>query len=283
MLKRISSYLIRLQTMNRIAANLSRAAALRAGRCTDPSDPASWEFSAFSQNGEDGIIDYLLEHLGSRNRYFVEIGIEDGLECNCAWLAIARKFNGLMIEGNPRKCARASALYYEINLGVECTEAFVTKQNVDQLLREALHRDPDVFSLDIDGNDYYIADAIINAGFRPKIFAVEYNSVFGPDEAVTIQYREDFNFVSAHPTQLYYGVSVAAWKNFFARHGYSFVTVDSNGVNAFFVDPAQFERAFLDRATGFPYKENFYQLHKFKQPWRELRKKIEGLPLVSVA
>ena len=56
MLKRLSAYLIRLQNLNRIAAGLSRAAALRAGRNTDAADPGSWEFSAFSQNGEDGII-----------------------------------------------------------------------------------------------------------------------------------------------------------------------------------------------------------------------------------
>jgi hypothetical protein len=283
MLKRVSAYLIRLQNLNRIAAGLSRAAALRAGRNTDPADPGSWEFSAFSQNGEDGIIDYLLQHVRDRNRYFIEIGVEDGLECNSAWLAIARKFNGLMIEGNAAKCRRAAALYFQVNLGVECLSAFVTKQNISQLLQAALHRNPDVFSLDIDGNDYYVAESIMNAGFRPKIFVVEYNSVFGPDRPVTIQYREDFDFISAHSTQLYYGVSIAAWKNFFTRHGYSFVTVDSNGVNAFFAAPDQFQSGFLERIAGYPYKENFYQLKKFKLPWQELFEKIEGQPLVSIS
>jgi hypothetical protein len=283
MLKRFSAYLIRLQNLNRIAAGLSRAAALRAGRQTDSADPESWEFSAFSQNGEDGIIDYLLQHVRNRNRYFIEIGVEDGLECNTAWLAIARKFSGLMIEGNAQKCRKAAALYYQVNLGVECLPSFVTKQNISGLLQAALHHDPDLFSLDIDGNDYYVAESIMNAGFRPKIFVVEYNSVFGPDRPVTIQYRDDFDFVSAHPTQLYYGVSIEGWKRFFAQHGYTFVTVDSNGVNAFFIEPGQFERSFLQGLSGYPYRENFYQLKKFKQPWQELFKKIEDQPLVAIA
>ena len=245
-------------------------------RQIDPTDPASWEFSAFSQNCEDGIIDYLLQSATARNRYFIEIGISDGLECNTAWLAIAKKFSGLMIEGDKKACERATRLYSLLNLGVECIAAFLTKDNVTQILESALYRDPDVFSLDMDGNDYYIAEAIMKAGFRPKIFVVEYNSVFGPTSAVTIQYRDEFNFVTAHPTQLYYGVSVTGWHRFFARYGYSFVTADSNGVNAIFVGPSYFDAAFLERVKGCAFRENFYQFKKFKQSWQEQLKRIES-------
>ena len=55
-------------------------------------------------------------------------------------------------------------------------------------------------------------------------------------------------------------MSVGAWKTFFARHGYRFVTVDANGVNAFFVDPAHFDAGFLDAVRGLPFAENRYQL-----------------------
>jgi hypothetical protein len=128
---------------------------------------------------------------------------------------------------------RAAKIYGNINLGVECIPAFVTKENIDKVLKSALYKDSDMFSLDIDGNDYYIAEAIMNTGFRPKIVIVEYNSALGPHDSVIIPYQENFNFIAAHPTQLYYGVSISAWRKFFARYGYSFVTVESNGVNAF--------------------------------------------------
>src|SRR5580704_12114877 len=110
MLNRLSQYLSRLQAMNRISVALARAAAVGAMRQIDSTDPASWEFSAFSQNCEDGIIDYLLQNASVRNRYFIEIGISDGLECNTAWLAIAKKFSGLMIEGNAKACKGAELL-----------------------------------------------------------------------------------------------------------------------------------------------------------------------------
>jgi hypothetical protein len=63
-------------------------------------------------------------------------------------------------------------------------------------------------------------------------------------------------------------VSIAGWKAFFARHGYRFVTVDRNGVNAFFVDPACFDAGFLSGIAGLDFAENRYQLSKFRKPWR---------------
>src|SRR5213593_3018318 len=199
MLSRVLDYFIQLRATNRVAAGLARAVAVGAMRQIDPTNPSSWEFSAFSQNGEDGLIDYLLQNLRTQNRYFVEIGVFDGLECNTAWLAIARKFNGVMIEGSAKECRRAAKFYSRVNLGVECISAFVNKNNIERVLQPALYRDADVFSLDIDGNDYHIAQTIMDSGIRPKIFVVEYNSAFGPDDSITIPYRNDFDFTKAHP------------------------------------------------------------------------------------
>lgn len=157
---------------------------------------------------------------------------------------------------------------------------FVTRENVTRLKSLAFHSDPDVFSLDIDGNDYFIAKAIFDAGFRPKIFVVEYNSVFGPEKNMTIEYREDFVFSDAHTSQLYYGVSIAGWLKFFKLKGYHFVTVDKNGVNAFFVDPAYFDPKFLGAINGSGFAENLYQLRKFRLPWHEQFKLISNQKFV---
>ncbi|HRE31753.1 MAG TPA: hypothetical protein PLD88_07265, partial [Candidatus Berkiella sp.] len=130
--------------------------------------------------GEDGIIDYLCTQIIEPNRYFVEIGAADGLENNTAWLAIARKFSGLMIEGSPQLAQRAANAIPQYNLGVKVLNAFVTQNNVKALLQECLYQDPDVFSLDIDGMDYYVLQAMLQAGFCPKMIVVEYNAAFGP-------------------------------------------------------------------------------------------------------
>jgi hypothetical protein len=269
MIKKIFNYLVDARDRQRIAIALSKGAAMMHARKIDLTQPGTWEFSGFSQNGEDGILDVLRSQLLSSNRYFIEIGTSDGIENNSAWLAVAERYNGIMIEGNAKLVERARRLVVGYSIGAECHNMFVTRESIQDLKSMAFHHDPDVFSLDIDGNDYYIAQAILDGGFRPRIIVVEYNSVYGPERSMTVEYRDDFVFTKAHPTQLYYGVSIAGWRKFFESRGYHFVTVDRNGVNAFFVDPAFFDEAFLRGARGLEFAENAYQHRKFRMSSQE--------------
>lgn len=269
MLADLKNYLLDLRDRQRIGIALSKGGAMMSARRIDLRLPESWEFSGFSQNGEDGILQVLRSQLARRNRYFVEIGSADGIENNTAWMMVAEKYDGLLIEGSARLVERAKRTALKLTIGAECVRLFVTVESVEKVKQLAFHLDPDVFSLDIDGNDFYIAQELLLQGFRPKIFVVEYNAVFGPTRSVTIEYKEDFVYSVAHPSQLYYGVSIAGWRTFFAGHGYRFVTVDRNGVNAFFVDPSCFDTLFLDEIQGLEFAENRYQFLKFRRPSNE--------------
>jgi hypothetical protein len=265
-IKKISNYFLDLRDRQRISIALSKGAAMMQARNIDLRTPSSWEFSGFSQNGEDGVLDVLRKNLKSSNRYFIEIGAADGIENNTGWLLVAEKYNGLLIDGSSYLIERARRTLVGYSIGAECHNMFVTKESVDSLKGMALNHEPDVFSLDIDGNDYYIAQAILQAGFRPRIFVVEYNSVFGPERSMTIEYQPSFVFTEAHPSHLYYGVSIAGWRKFFEQYGYRFITVDRNGVNGFFVDPEYFNSAFLDEINGLEFAENYSQYKKFRIP-----------------
>lgn len=100
----------------------------------------------------------------------------------------------------------------------------------------------------------------------PKILVVEYNSAFGPDCGAAVEYADYFDFMKAHPTQFYYDVSIAGWRNVLEGHGYRFGTVDRNGVNAFFVDPRYFDPAFRAGGRGLAFAKNGHQLSKFRIP-----------------
>jgi hypothetical protein len=282
MIKKFRNYLLDLRDLQRINIALAKGVAAKRARKIDLTLPESWEFSAFSQNGEDGILDLLRNQLKKSNRYFIEIGSADGLQNNSSWLVVAEQYAGLMVEGNSRLVDRARRLISYYSLGAECVDMFVNSESVKFLKTISLYPDPDVFSLDIDGVDYYVAKAVFDAGFRPKIFVVEYNSVFGPDKSMTVPYKEDFSFWREHPTRLYYGVSLSAWRKFFENHGYHFVAVDSKGVNAFFVDPEFFDAKFLNELNGLSFAENLYQLRKFKGPFQEQFKLIAGQRFVDV-
>ena len=265
MFRRLFNYLLDVRDRQRINIALSKGSAMMLARNIDLKKPATWEFSGFSQNGEDGILDVLRKKLLNSNRYFIEIGAADGIENNTGWLLVAEKYNGMLIEGSAQLVERARRTVVGYSIGAECHNMFVTKENVTDIKAIAAHHDPDVFSLDIDGNDYYIAQAILNGGFRPKIFVVEYNSVFGAERSMTIEYQPAFVFSKAHPTHLYYGVSISGWRKFFESYGYRFITVDRNGVNGFFVDPKFFDKSFLDEVRGLTFAENQSQYKKFRK------------------
>lgn len=264
MFYRFINYWSNFRDRQRINIALSKGSAMMNARRIDLTHPETWEFSGFSQNGEDGILDVLRSQLISSNRYFIEIGTSDGIENNSAWLLIAEKYSGIMIEGDSKLAACANRIVTPHSIGGECLNMFVTCENIHELKKLSFYHDPDVFSLDIDGNDYYIAKAILDGGFRPKIFVVEYNSVFGEERSSTIEYQANFVFTKAHSTHLYYGVSISGWRKFFASFDYRFITVDRNGVNGFFVAPEFFEEIFLDNVKGLMFAENRYQYKKFR-------------------
>jgi hypothetical protein len=231
--------------------------------------PLSWEFSAFSQNGEDGIIDHLASKIINQNKYFIEIGSANGIANNTAYLAFAKKYIGIMVEGNKIKSKFSQKIYPYFNPGVESINMFVRKSNIKELVNILTYKNPDVFSLDIDGNDYFIAESILDAGIRPSLFVVEYNSTFGPEKSISIKYSDEDNIPLFNNHELYYGVSISGWKKLFTRYGYQFVTVESNGINAFFIHTEAFPIGFIDKINRDEFKDNSREVNKFKKLWHD--------------
>lgn len=281
MYHRLKNYLWDSAARQRIAIALARGALARAQRQVDLALPDSWEFAGFSQNGEDGIIEVLRGQLLSSDGSFLEIGCADGVQNNSTWLALVERFDGVMVEGDPRLAGIMERVLSEHCVGTRFLQRFVTRDNVGELIGLLPAKDPDVFSLDIDGNDFHMARALLQGGLRPKIVVVEFNSAFGPEQTVTVPYREDFT-LAVHPSRLYYGVSLAAWRSLFQSEGYRFVTVERNGVNAFFADPAAFVGGFLEQVRGRSFAENKYQRIRHGMGTEGQFGKIAHLPLERV-
>jgi hypothetical protein len=99
---------------------------------------------------------------------------------------------------------------------------------------------------------------------------------------VTIPYDPNFDVTSAHPSYLYYGVSLMAWKALLGSHGYRFVTVDSRGINAFFVDPAMMRTDLFESIQQIEFAENSTQRMRFREDWPGQFARIRDLPLVEI-
>jgi len=90
------------------------------------------------------------------------------------------------------------------------------------------------------------------------------------------------DFLRGTDNRLYYGVSISAWRKFFKRHGYTFVCVESNGVNAFFVNPRAFNKTFLRQLQGLSFSENTQQLQKCGGGWEVQFETMKGMEFFDI-
>jgi hypothetical protein len=188
---------------------------------------SAYEGRIHSQNGEDGVIAEILERIGRHPApSFVEFGAETGAQGNCALLAEAG-WDGVFWELDPPRAgvlARRQAGNPKVRTGCEK----VTAQNIDQLLeRYGAARELDVLSIDIDGDDYWVWQAL--RARSPRLVVIEYNALLGA-QARLVQPQGQVWTGSD-----YFGASAAALQALGSRKGYELVYTEMAGVNAFFV------------------------------------------------
>jgi len=196
------------------------------------------EFKIYSQNGEDGIINYIFSKIDFTNKTFIEFGIENGRECNTANLSINNGWNGLLIDGDKKSIQEANSYYNnKITLmpnQVKIMNRFITKDNINKIFTEAgINGEIDLLSIDIDGNDYWVLEAI-NA-VKPRVIIAEYNAAFGAERSITIKYDPKFQRYDKDKTGMYFGVSLTALAKLAKTKGYVLIGCESTGCNAFFV------------------------------------------------
>lgn len=193
-----------------------------------------YEFKIFSQWGEDGIIQRLINNIPIKNRTFIEFGVEDFYESNCRFLMMNNNWSGYVIDGSRDNIDRLkkSDMYWMYDL--KAVSAFVKRTNINELLRKSdFDADLGILSIDIDGVDYWIFEAI--EYFNARIVIIEYNSIFGKDRPIVVPYEDDFFRTARHYSNLYYGASLPALTYLASKKGYSLVGCSSAGGNAFFV------------------------------------------------
>jgi hypothetical protein len=192
------------------------------------------EFKVFSQWGEDGIIDWLVEKIPNISNTFIEFGVENYNESNTRFLLQKRGWSGLVIDGSKENVdsIKSQEIYWRHNLTAK--HAFIDCENINNLINESGYQgEIGLLSIDIDGNDYWVWDSINS--ISPAIVVCEYNALFGDIYSFTTPYRPDFHRTSAHHSNLYFGASIQAMISLGKQKGYTFVGTNSTGVNAFFI------------------------------------------------
>ena len=183
----------------------------------------------YSQNDEDGIIHEIFERIGSTNKRFVEFGVEGGLECNTHFL-LFQGWQGLWLEGSQERYAEICRTFQSalLHSRLRAQNVFVNKENINALLRE-FQGEIDLLSIDIDGNDYHIFEAV--SVISPRVVVIEYNAKFPPYINWVMKYDAAHLWDGSDKC----GASLKALELLGGKKGYQLVGTNLTGVNAFFV------------------------------------------------
>jgi len=193
-----------------------------------------YEFKVFSQWGEDGILQHLTKTLAIKNKTFIEFGVETFFEANCRFLMMKDNWSGFVIDGSYKNIKRLKNSHFYWKYDINAIDAFITRENINELLlMSAFDEDVGILSIDIDGNDYHVLEAI--STFRPRILICEYNAVFGGARKISVPYDPAFRRRDKHFSNLYWGASLSAITHLAEQKGYSLVGTNSAGCNAFYV------------------------------------------------
>lgn len=210
-----------------------------------------YEFQAFSQSGEDGIIAEIFKRIGITNKYFVEFGVEDGTETNSTNL-LYQDWQGLWIDGskeNRESIEKSFAGLIEQGK-LKILEQFITAENIVSIFKQAnVPHEFEMLSIDIDGNDYYVWKAITN--YNPRVVILEYNSIFRPGT----HFIRKYDPAAVWGKNSNFGASLESYCALAEEKGYKLVGCGFIGANAFFVRNDLAEKYFKGPFTA----ANFYE------------------------
>jgi hypothetical protein len=268
-----------LQAKNNITLNLSKF----------PSDESSkrlfeLEFKVFSQFGDDGIINWLINYLEIGNKKFIEFGVTDYIESNTRFLLMNDNWDGLVMDGSDEAIKNILNSHYYWKHNLKAKQLWVTKENINEFITEyGYSGEIGLLHIDLDGNDYWIYKELTNV--KPDIFIAEYNSIFELNPW-TIPYDSSFYRTSAHYSNLYWGSGLKPIYDLAIDRGYSFIGCNSAGNNAYFVR--------TDKMKDLKpiYLENGYVCSKYRESRNEQGdltfvssierlKVIQGLPVFN--
>ena len=198
-------------------------------------------FHVYSQVDEDGILLYIFALIGTTNRRCVEICAGSGIECNTSNLIINHFWTGLLFDGDAANIERGRKFYENSAVYVfppQLVHVWITRSNINDLVRDhGFEGEIDLLSIDMDGIDYWLWEAI--EVIKPRVVVVEYQCTLGPERSCTVPYSDDFNPAPYAPGDCrpssFSGATLAAFRKLGKKKGYRFVGCNALGFNAFFI------------------------------------------------
>jgi hypothetical protein len=244
----------RAEAIYSLLSTMYREPLLAAEKQQDPRTLTYHGYTAYSQADEDGILDELFRRIGLTNGQFLEFGCGNGLENNSTYLLFTG-WRGVWIDGDPEEIRSVEKHFQSyIESGqLKVRRAFITTDNINELIREAAPdiQELDLLSIDVNGNDYWFWQAL--TGLRPRVVAIEYNATFRPPHKIVQKYNPTHNWDGTN----YFGASLKALEELGREKGYALTGCSFAGANAFFI---------REDLVGDRFSEPFTAEHHYRPP-----------------
>jgi len=219
-----------------------------------------------SQWGEDGVFDRILSKIGMTNKVAIEFGAKNGIRISTT-LLLRRKydFRRILIEANASDYCKSE--------GESIIYDFITPENINDLLKQGdCPEHPDVLSIDIDGDDYWVWKAIEP---KARVVCVEYQSAIPNDVPLAIlpgqtdvksHLKTGWNLhehpVEHHDPNLpvlngYFSANLLAIYDLAKEKGYKFCVTLMD--NAFFVLDEEFDKLGIPEVSREDCAKNYFQ------------------------
>ncbi len=232
-------------------------------------------FKVFSQDYEDGIIQFFLKSLNIENVKFVEIGTQDYSESNTRYIFETKKCEGLLIDPTPNLEQKINSFLRVWKNKIIIHNDYIDAENIIELLSKySFDKNLDLFSLDIDGIDYWVLKSLPHK--ISKIFVAEYNPFFGEKYEITTPYIKKFDRFQYHHTGFCWGASLKAIIQLMKKKGYIFIGTNRLNCNAFFINEDYINKIeleipdinYLDKYTNAKFnifKKGYKKTHSFSE------------------
>ena len=192
-------------------------------------------FRVYSQTDEDGILLYIFSLIGMINKKCVDIAFASPFGANTTNLIRNWNWRGLLICGRNYE-AEASNVFFAKNPNTflakpKIVNEWITAENVNEVLvQSGFSGEVDLFSLDIDGVDYWIWKNL--EVIAPRVVVLEFQKDLGL-KPLTVPYKPDFDRFDIDEN--FYGASLPAFVKLADKKGYRLVALNNLKFNAFFI------------------------------------------------
>lgn len=195
-------------------------------------------FKIFSQHEEDGIIWYIFSLIGHTNKKCLEMCCGTGFESNTANLIVNHFWTGLLFDGDKTNVQVARRFFgSHKNTRIfppKVIQAWITAENINQLIeKNGFKGEIDLFSLDVDGVDYYLMKNL--EIISPRVIVLEFNHLLGFEKSLSIPYDSSFVAEFSADGSDYAGASLPAFVKLLRQKNYRFIGTNRFATNAFFI------------------------------------------------